>query len=987
MAAIHETAYPRFKSHFEENELVKFYSPTPEEVKFSKKYTRSLASQFGLLTHLKVFQRLGYFVLWDAIPPPVTKYISTCLGNLFELHPLHNYDESGTRNRHLDHIRKYMEVKSVGDATTICFENAAKMAVQTKEHISDIINVMIEELIRQNFELPGFSTIDRAAYKIRFQFNEQCFENIAGKLKPNQISKIEHLLASPKKEEDSKWYLLKQEPSKPTVNTVKSYAAHVDALLKWQELLTIKIDLPAAKHEQFSYEAYAADLAHINQLALKKRYAYAVMLVKMQTAKATDNLVALFIKQIKRLHNKASAALELFKLSQVENATDLVEQLLKVTQAFQGQGSAIQRFAAIEKVMPNEPQNIVDKCQNHLAVSQNNEFFFLPKLYKSKRFVLFNCLMNFRLDTSSQQRNFKKCVDFLRHHQFTKKEFLETEELDLSWISDKWRKLVTRKTTRQSKVALVNRRFFELCVFTELSRQLQSGDVYIDNSLEYDDYTRRYISWKEYEQQIPEYETLSGIPTDPPKFINHLKKWMSGAAKTMNDGFTDNQYVRLENGSLVVSPVKAVPQDEDYQFLDEQLKKRMGQTGILDILTRSEKWLNLSKGFGQLSGYESRLDNYPARFISTLFCYGCNFGPSEAARSIAGVTRKQLAWINAHHVTEKRLEKAIDKVINQYNKFQLPNFWGTGKTAAADGTKWDLYEQNLISEYHIRYGSYGGIAYYHVSDTYIALFSHFIPCGVYEAIYILDGLMKNQSDIQPNIIHGDTHAQSFPVFGLAYLLGIQLMPRIKKNKVLTMYQPDKATDYPHIAQIFNDPINWKLIQTHLPDMLRVALSVKAGKLTPSAILRKLGSHSRKNKLYYAFRELGRAVRTGFLLQYYHDVALRKTINAATNKCEEFNNFTKWTAFVNKGEIRENLKHEQIKIIKYNHLVANLLIFYNTQEMTRVLKELTQEGYQIKKSTLQALSPYRTEHINRFGYYPLNMNQEVPPLNIDFQLFV
>ena len=63
MAAIHETAYPRFKSHFEENELIKFYSPTSEEVVFSKKYTRSLESQFGLLTHLKIFQRLGYFVL------------------------------------------------------------------------------------------------------------------------------------------------------------------------------------------------------------------------------------------------------------------------------------------------------------------------------------------------------------------------------------------------------------------------------------------------------------------------------------------------------------------------------------------------------------------------------------------------------------------------------------------------------------------------------------------------------------------------------------------------------------------------------------------------------------------------------------------------------------------------------------------------------------------------------------------------------------
>lgn len=65
-----------------------------------------------------------------------------------------------------------------------------------------------------------------------------------------------------------------------------------------------------------------------------------------------------------------------------------------------------------------------------------------------------------------------------------------------------------------------------------------------------------------------------------------------------------------------------------------------------------------------------------------------------------------------------------------------------GTAAAADGTKFDLYEENLISEYHIRYGGYGGIAYHHVADTYIALFSHFIPCGVWEAVYIIDGLLN-----------------------------------------------------------------------------------------------------------------------------------------------------------------------------------------------------------------------------------------------------
>src|SRR6195256_1395594 len=125
--------------------------------------------------------------------------------------------------------------------------------------------------------------------------------------------------------------------------------------------------------------------------------------------------------------------------------------------------------------------------------------------------------------------------------------------------------------------------------------------------------------------------------------------------------------------------------------------------------------------------------------------------------------------------------KVADAVI-EANLFTLPKLWGAGTHASADGMKWDLYEQNLLAEYHIRYGGYGGVGYYHVSDTYIALFSHFIPCGVWEAVYILDGLLKNQSDIQPDTIHADTQGQSTPVFGLAYLLGIDLMPRIRNWK-------------------------------------------------------------------------------------------------------------------------------------------------------------------------------------------------------------
>ena len=43
---------------------------------------------------------------------------------------------------------------------------------------------------------------------------------------------------------------------------------------------------------------------------------------------------------------------------------------------------------------------------------------------------------------------------------------------------------------------------------------------------------------------------------------------------------------------------------------------------------------------------------------------------------------------------------------------------------------------------------------------YIALFSHFIACGVWEAVYILDGLLKNKSTLQPDTLYADTHGRS-----------------------------------------------------------------------------------------------------------------------------------------------------------------------------------------------------------------------------------
>lgn len=283
----------------------------------------------------------------------------------------------------------------------------------------------------------------------------------------------------------------------------------------------------------------------------------------------------------------------------------------------------------------------------------------------------------------------------------------------------------------------------------------------------------------------------------------------------------------------------------------------------------------------------------------------------------------------------------------------------------------------------VRY-SYGGIAYHHIADNYIALFSHFIPCGVWEAVYIIEGLLKNSSDIKPTSVASDTQGQSTPVFALAHLLGIKLMPRIRNWKDLIFYRPDKKTSFQHIGSIFGEVIDWGLIKTHWQDLMQVVLSIKAGKISSVTLLRKLSNESRKNRLYQVFRELGQVIRTMFLLEYVSDLEMRQQITELTNRMESYNGFSKWLFFGGEGVITENDPEEQEKRIKYNDLVANAVIFQNVIDISGVLQQLIKEGYKLKVEDVSSISPYLTSHIKRFGDYFIDLSI-IPPSLSDAEL--
>ena len=986
MTTLHETAYPRLKPDPTAKELQEIYTPTEAERLCVAAIATGSATRLALLLHLKLFQRLGYFTPLAEVPERIVQHIAQAVGmRRVPADRLASYDASGSQRKHLAQLRAFLNVRPLDAGGRDWLTTVAETAAQTKHIVPDIVNVMLEELVHHRYELPAFSTLERLAIAAREQVHDTHYRQIADALTPAMRALIDELLLTPPGSHHSGWHALKREPKRPTNKEVRHYLQHIQRLRTLAEQLP-PIDVSVPKLKQFRAMARVLDASELAELVPVKRYALAAIFIRSQYRKTLDDAADLFIRLIQNLENTAQQRLIAYQLEHSKRADALIGQLREILQAYQVEGTDTQRVDAIEGVLVADIGLLMAECDEHMAYAGRNYLPFLLAPYGTLRPLLFNCLEIMGLRAASQDPSMERMISAVLALRSQRREAVEAAGLgldvttDLTWLSAAWRKHVLPKALAAASPGWIHRKHFELAVLAQVKDELKSGDLYIPHGERYDDYREQLVDEATFAQELGAYGEVSGIATDATDFVQGLRTELTTLADAVDARFPDNLHASVVDGRLVLRRLQGAQVTQAIAAVDSAITQRLSPTSIVDVLVDTTRWLDLHVHFRPIAGTDARVDDLLRRVITTLFCYGCNLGPTQTARSVKGFSRRQISWLNLKYVTDETLDKAIVEVINLYNKFELPGYWGSGKSASADGTKWSVYEQNLLSEYHIRYGGYGGIGYYHVSDKYIALFSHFIPCGVHEAVYILDGLLANRSDIQPDIVHGDTQAQSFPVFGLAHLLGINLMPRIRNIKDLVFSRPEPGRAYENIQALFGDSIDWKLIETHLHDMLRVAISIKVGKITASTILRRLGTYSRKNKLYWAFRELGKAVRTLFLLRYIDDVEVRKTIHAATNKSEEFNGFVKWAFFGGEGIIAENVQHEQRKIVRYNQLVANLVILHNVEQMTRVLAELRQDGANISPEVLAGLSPYRPSHINRFGDYTLDLKREVAPID-------
>jgi len=111
-------------------------------------------------------------------------------------------------------------------------------------------------------------------------------------------------------------------------------------------------------------------------------------------------------------------------------------------------------------------------------------------------------------------------------------------------------------------------------------------------------------------------------------------------------------------------------------------------------------------------------------------------------------------------------------------------------------------------------------------------------------------------------------------------LGIEFAPRIQSFQDQQFYT-FAGMDVPDLTAYGLAPVKYidhTLIEAQWDTLLRLVVSLKQKHVTASTLLRRLNSYSQQHPVYLALRELGRVVRTEFLLATW---MTRPCANAST----------------------------------------------------------------------------------------------------------
>jgi TnpA family transposase len=159
---------------------------------------------------------------------------------------------------------------------------------------------------------------------------------------------------------------------------------------------------------------------------------------------------------------------------------------------------------------------------------------------------------------------------------------------------------------------------------------------------------------------------------------------------------------------------------------------------------------------------------------------GTNAGLQRMAGLDSGTTARDLAYVRRRYISVETMRRAIAIVADGTLSARNTAIWGSGTTAcASDSQHFGAWDQNLTTQWHVRYGGRGVMIYWHVERNSLCIHSQLKSPSSSEVASMLEGVMHHCTEMEVDRQYVDSHGQSTVAFAFCRLLGFQLLPRLK----------------------------------------------------------------------------------------------------------------------------------------------------------------------------------------------------------------
>jgi TnpA family transposase len=546
-------------------------------------------------------------------------------------------------------------------------------------------------------------------------------------------------------------------------------------------------------------------------------------------------------------------------------------------------------------------------------------------------------------------------------------------------VAPKWREFVVEKEDDETEK--VNRLNYEVCVLQALREKVRVREVWIVGANRYrnpDDDLPTDFSQK----RATYYEALHQ-PTEAEKFIAQIKEDMQKGLRSLDAAMPRiGDKVRLlpnRKKPISITPLAAQPEPRNLLSLKQEVGTRWSMTSLLDILKETALRTNFPDVLTSVASRE-RLPRevLHRRLLLCLYGLGTNTGLKRLPSADPGTSYSDLRYARSRYIHKEQLRNAIAHVANAIFEVRREDIWGEGTTAcASDSKEFGASNQNLLTEWHIRYRGPGIMIYWHVERKSTCIYSQLKSCSSSEVASMVEGLLRHCTDAEIEKNYVDTHGQSEVAFAFCHLLGFRLLPRLKNISSQKLYRPEagNASDYEHLQPILTRTINWDLIKSQYDEMVKYATALRLGTADTEAILRRFTRNNLQHPTYQALAELGRAMKTIFLCQYLESEELRREIHEGLNVVENWNSANSFIHYGKGGEFTSNRLDDQEISMLALHLLQISLVYVNTLMVQKVLEEeawmkrLTKEDY-------RGLTPLFYAHVEPYGMLRLDMEKRL-----------